>query len=222
LGINNHSLDKQFVIEVLRKVPIECFIETGTYLGDTAFWASHHFKKVYSIEMAEELWNRVKEKYTSLSNVEFILGDSRDKLEELNYKINCQAVYWLDAHWSAGVTAGKECECPLLGEIEVINQSKLEHLIMIDDARLFLFPPPLPHDPVAWPDIYTVLNTLYKRERYVVILNDIIFAMPVTIKPMMMSYFQEIATETWRNSQVAALPKGKGVREKMRRFLSKE
>jgi hypothetical protein len=61
------------------------------------------------------------------------------------------ALVWLDAHWMEGPKLGPEC--PLLSELAVLAASLVKDkcVILADDARLFINPPPYPHDPSEWP-----------------------------------------------------------------------
>ena len=52
-----------------------CFIETGTYNGETIFEIEPYFDKVYTVEYSETLHNRTKSKYTG-DKIKFLLGDS--------------------------------------------------------------------------------------------------------------------------------------------------
>ncbi len=89
------------------------------------------------------------------------------------------AIFWLDAHFSAGPTWGESKECPLLSEIEAINASDLDNIILIDDARLFQAPPAPPHKIEHWPDIGQVIGKLTENKaRHVAIIDDVIIATP--------------------------------------------
>jgi hypothetical protein len=47
------------------------------------------------------------------------------------------ALFWLDGHYSGGATAKGDKECPVLEELDAIFRSPHNHVIYIDDARLF-------------------------------------------------------------------------------------
>ena len=40
-----------------------CFIETGTYMGDTIFSVEPTFNELYTIEFSEHYYNHTKNKY---------------------------------------------------------------------------------------------------------------------------------------------------------------
>ncbi len=47
-------------------------------------------------------------------------------------------MFWLDGHYSAGVTAIGECDTPVMDELRHIFQSEITgHVVIIDDARCF-------------------------------------------------------------------------------------
>lgn len=107
------------------------------------------------------------------------------------------AVFWLDAHWSGGETYGDNDQCPILEEIKIINKSRYDNFIFVDDARLFTSPPQPPHLPEQWADIFSVLTALHKDNRYIVIIEDVIIAVPTFAKPSVADYCQNINAIIW-------------------------
>ena len=54
-------------------------------------------------------------------------------------KINEPAIFWLDGHYSAGITARGDKDCPIFEELDAIfDKNNFEHILLIDDARLFI------------------------------------------------------------------------------------
>ncbi|MEN3015367.1 MAG: hypothetical protein ABDH21_04865, partial [bacterium] len=67
----------------------------------------------------------------------------------------------------------------------------------IDDARLFLSPPPIPHKYEQWPSIKMIIKRIPPNFD-VLIFKDIIFIFPINEKfPEVKSYFQKLATDEW-------------------------
>ena len=179
------------VLKLKRNFNISTFIESGTYQGQTALWAAQHFEKVYTIEKSIELYERVSAQYNNLHNVNFLFGDTRAVLKDIVPKQQCASIYWLDAHWSGGITYGEKDECPLIRELEIINANSnfTEQFILIDDARLFLKPPPPPHNGNEWPDINQVIKTLtFNKNRYTAINEDVIINVPLSAKSIVVEY----------------------------------
>jgi hypothetical protein len=186
------------IIELLsNSYGVSTFIETGTYLGDTAAWASKRFDRVITIEGSPEIQRSALEKHGHNRNITFVLGNSRDVLEKALADVDDLSIIWLDAHWMPGAF-GAEAECPIIAEIEAINRSSHEHFILIDDARLFLAPPPKPHRAADWPDLATVLATLNElpnRPRFEVIYEDVIVAVPEFSRELVRNFYQRLTTE---------------------------
>ena len=96
-----------------------------------------YFSKVHTIEVSEELWKNVKNKYKG-NKITFHLGDSGIVLNNLSSNLNNNAVFFLDGHFSNGDTNKGEKDVPLLEELNHINKKfKYEGIIIIDDCRLF-------------------------------------------------------------------------------------
>src|SRR3954465_6602 len=117
----------------------EGLIETGTYLGDMVHAARPAFRKVYSIELSEELAKNAKNRFASDPGVVICQGDSKTELPGILKDLEEPAVFWLDGHFSGGVTALGNEVYPVLTELELIGGHSIKnHLLLIDDARLFV------------------------------------------------------------------------------------
>jgi hypothetical protein len=51
--------------------------------------------------------------------------------------LTAPAAFWLDGHYSGGVTADSGGDAPILRELQAVLTSSIDHLVLIDDARLF-------------------------------------------------------------------------------------
>lgn len=181
MGIVNFGVPKSLVSFLHREFGVPIFIETGTNQAQTTVWASSLFPSVCSIEGFEPLYRKALESYGNIRNIRFIYGDSRVCLPTLCRELETAAVFWLDAHWCGDQTFGLSRECPILDELRAINQSPQDHFILIDDARLFLAPPPPPHNANHWPDLAEVCAAIAGGgpRRYVFIFQDVIVAVPM-------------------------------------------
>ena len=200
MGIVRMGPPAELVLLLKNEYGLETFVETGTFHGDTAAWASAHFGKVVSIEALESLYDQAVERYRAIPNLQILLGDSREILPAVVRELGGPALFWLDAHWSGTQTAGEREQCPLVREIEVITQSPISHFILADDARLFLSPPPLPNEIGQWPPIYEVMRTLHAKGNhpYIVIHDDVIVAVPPKAESTVARYCQAINTRAWQ------------------------
>jgi hypothetical protein len=118
----------------------DSFIETGSYLGDGIQLAiDSGFLNIYSIELGHHLHDICKKRFSKQSNVKLILGDSSDKLRELlNENPNTPFTYWLDGHYSEGITSRGKKDCPLKEELEaILSRGVNGELIYIDDMRYY-------------------------------------------------------------------------------------
>lgn len=181
------------VLLIRKELRIRDFVETGTFYGKTAIEMAKIFEKVWTIELSNELYSKTKEHYSKYySNIEFILGDSTDVLPSILKKIRKPSIFWLDAHWSGGDTAKGKTECPILGEIRLIREDSVSHVILIDDARVFLAPPHQPHKVEDWPDIVSVTDVLRypPPEPYIAVFDDVIVAVPKDLKKLIAHYWR--------------------------------
>lgn len=113
-------------------------VETGTYLGNTIWALRNEFERMYSVELAEQLWQNAVYRFRNFDHITIVNGDSGIVLKDLVPKINLRTLFWLDGHYSGGITAKGESMCPIFKELEAIfNNNTLGHVILIDDARLF-------------------------------------------------------------------------------------
>jgi len=189
----------ELIIKLRDDYGVKDFIETGTFRGDTALWASGVFERVVTIEKSEAVHKDTVKRLGLVKNIEFLYGDTRKKLAEIVPGLKGSTIFWLDAHWSGGETYGMEDQCPLLDELGILNRSKTDHFIFIDDARLFLSPPQPPHLIESWPDISSVIWVLNSQEgRYIVIIEDTIIAVPCFAKPLIAAYCHEVNRRTWK------------------------
>ncbi len=113
-------------------------VETGTYLGEMVEAQLPFFKKIYSVELGVDLWKKAVAKFKKYNHVELLQGDSAKVLSKITEHLNEPTLFWLDGHYSSGITARGDTDCPIFGEIDAIfSFKKLNHVILIDDARLF-------------------------------------------------------------------------------------
>jgi hypothetical protein len=202
VGLIRPGPPEDLVLLLKERGHVATFIETGTYLGDTALWAAKHFEKVITVEMSQHFHSQASDRGREAPNIRFVLGDSGKKLESLAQQ---SSIVWLDAHWSAGATAGQHCECPLLAELQALRGAASDVFVLIDDARLFLSPPPLPHLIAQWPNITTVLSALAMlsdSDRYTVVFDDVIVSVPAAHGHAVAEFCQKQNTARWHRSSL--------------------
>jgi hypothetical protein len=139
--------EKREKIEFYRiKFGIRIFIETGTFLGDTIDFFKEKFEFLYSIELSETLSIRAQKRFSNQGNIRIINGNSGEVLGEIVKNLKEPALFWLDGHYSSEfymngeyfITAKGDTNTPIEKELDIILCSKIQHIILIDDARLFI------------------------------------------------------------------------------------
>jgi hypothetical protein len=130
---------KQLVIEEYqKKYKTQCLVETGTYLGDMIEAQRKNFQQLYSIELSEALWRQAVDRFKAYPHIKILLGDSGKVLPDVVANLKETAIFWLDGHYSAGITVKGEKECPIYAELDaILSAPTLKHIILIDDARDF-------------------------------------------------------------------------------------
>jgi len=97
-----------------------------------------NFDRIYSIELSNELYENAKNRFKGEEHIELIHGDSGIELNNIMDRINQPALFWLDGHYSGGVTARGDKDTPIYEELKhIINAPDNGHVIIIDDARFF-------------------------------------------------------------------------------------
>jgi hypothetical protein len=164
-------------------------VETGTWEGDTALKLSAVFREVVTIELSERFYRQASERLKARGTIRVLHGHSAQHLGPLAAQ-RVPTLYFLDAHWSTGATAGADEECPVLDEIRAIGPGHPNDCLVIDDARFFLSAPPAPLDPAKWPTITEIFDAIREQrpEHTVTVLADQVLAAPVRAKPILDEY----------------------------------
>jgi hypothetical protein len=71
-------------------------------------------------------------------NINILFGDSGEMMSELVQNLEEKALFWLDGHYSGGITGKSETECPIFNELLPILNDNKNHIIIIDDANCFI------------------------------------------------------------------------------------
>jgi len=122
----------------LKRYSIDNFVETGTHVGKTLGYFAKKGIGCTSIELSQELYQAACTLFKASKNVRLVQGDSSRRLPELLQEINKPVLFWLDGHYSYGVTASAETHTPVSAELKaILNHPVKQHVILIDDARYF-------------------------------------------------------------------------------------
>lgn len=133
-----HIVKQQTLKTISKRYGLKILVETGTYYGDMVEAMKDVFNQLYSIELSTELYKKAKKRFKGEKHIELICGDSGLELMNLMSKIDQPTLFWLDGHYSAGVTAKGEKDTPIYEELNhILNSTDKGHVIIIDDARCF-------------------------------------------------------------------------------------
>jgi hypothetical protein len=130
---------KQIAIEEYQsKFGLNTLVETGTYMGDMIFAMRKRFSKIYSIELGHDLWTQAVKRFETYNHITILNGDSGEKIEVVLNELMEPALFWLDGHYSEGVTAKGTLHTPIVAELKsVLKSGSYKHIVLIDDARCF-------------------------------------------------------------------------------------
>jgi hypothetical protein len=169
-----HRIKLRVILSRLRAMDRPIFVETGTYFGDTISAVNAMCSTALSIEIDPYLFARACQRFRNNPRVRILHGDCVEILPRIIADLQRPALFWLDAHYSAGLTSRGRIDDPIMLTLEQLNaQSIRSHVLLIDDASSF-------DGREARPDLPDVLKLLRKiNQRYrLSIIHNIIVAEP--------------------------------------------
>lgn len=130
-------MEYESILKSLNYIKPNILFETGLYKGEGVEKSLKHFKTIYSCDIVKEFVDAAKERFKDHPNVVLMHGDSKDCLKT-TLDIKEPILFYLDAHYSGGITGGQEiCNgCPVLEELKIIGQRNQPDFVLIDDIRL--------------------------------------------------------------------------------------
>lgn len=137
IGPVPHLLKQRVVLTYAALSKARVLIETGTYYGSMLQACLDHFDHLISFEIERHFYRRAERRLRGNPKVTLLYGDSGKLLPELLRTIDHPCVFWLDAHYSCGLTGKAELETPIRRELEAILGHPHRHTILIDDANAF-------------------------------------------------------------------------------------
>ena len=187
MGLIVHPITSETIRRFRDQYHIKCAVETGTFQGLGTSWLANNFEQVYTIEICEEYQNQAKEILKRFNNIQYFLGDSRDKLSLVVNQLTSSTLFWLDAHNTIQVYGPGPDDCPILEELSAILDSPLKHCILIDDMNAFLpieqkiHLSKMPLDAQYWPSLNVIMKQV-EQANYMCYINPIIDLMVVVPK----------------------------------------
>jgi hypothetical protein len=120
--------------------PDAIWVETGTFMGDTAALLANHAKAVYTIEPDRALYEKAAARFAGGSKVNALHGLSEDVFPSLLPTLSGTVNFWLDGHYSGGITHQGPTDCPVREELRNIESNLGRYArvaVLIDDVRCF-------------------------------------------------------------------------------------
>jgi len=138
-GSPPHLIKQRIIRKYRKRFNCKVLVETGTYLGDMVYAMRKDFKEIHSVELGRDLYERAKIRFDGYPHIHLYAGDSGETLEDVLCKLKRPCLFWLDAHYSAGMTAKGASDTPIEKELKHIFRHEYahQHVLLIDDARVF-------------------------------------------------------------------------------------
>lgn len=181
------GLDTAFITKIKATFNSKTFVETGTYEGATTLAAANIYERVFTVELSPTLYQQCQPLFQPITKIHAYQTTSIAFLKELlatepDLKL---ATFWLDAHWSGGITARNGTEnTPLATELALISAAVPCPIILIDDIRCFRprtqLPPRLEDTVTDYPNIVDLAQQLTTAlpNHQLVIYGDIAIVCP--------------------------------------------
>ncbi len=201
------TVPPQLVTDLRDKLELARAVETGTFHGTGTNTLAAVFPRVVTIELSPDLHERARKRFADQPHVELLLGDSGRELSRVVDR-DTPTLYFLDGHWSGGETAHGDAECPVLDELEALVRGNPDDCILVDDARLFVDPPPPPHQRSEWPSIEELLGRIRAIHpgHYVVVVDDQIVAVPGRARGTVKAWQRNVRSRPLRRQLVRFHP----------------
>lgn len=132
-----HAIKQELIIRYKNKHKINTLVESGTYFGDMVWAQRNNFDKIYSIELNKDLSEFSQKRFKRNKHIEIIFGDSGKIMPILIEELSQKTLFWLDGHFSAGITSRGDKDCPIAEEMKAILSSNIEHVVLISNARCY-------------------------------------------------------------------------------------
>jgi len=152
------------------------WVETGTFLGETTELLAKESKLVFTIEPEPNLFEKAKLRFIGQPHIQVINGLSENIFPTLLPTLRGGINFWLDGHYSGGITHQGPTDCPVREELSSIekNLSLYDKVtVLIDDVRCFN--PSIP-EYADYPDINFLVDWARKNDLVWHIEHDIFIA----------------------------------------------
>jgi len=144
-GATPHLVKQGILREYAQRYGLRTLVESGTYLGSMVHAMRDCFDRIITVEVEPNLAARARRRFARAPHVTVLEGDSGGLMADVVGGLRGPALFWLDGHYSGGITGSGESHCPVMKELPpILGDTRFEHVILIDDARLFGVDPAYP------------------------------------------------------------------------------
>lgn len=189
MGAIRFTLDEKILQFFKQHLPLEIFVETGTYEGDNLLLAEKYFKACFSVELNDEHFAEAQQAFKDKENIFIEHGDSKELLASIKEHVQeACTVFWLDAHDICNAInpdiEPTDAQSPILGELNAIERLNENSVLMIDDAHLYLNTLPKPNSLSRWTDFHDILLALLKMsdQHRITVYDDTIVFYPEKLR----------------------------------------
>ncbi|VAW80549.1 hypothetical protein MNBD_GAMMA15-2369 [hydrothermal vent metagenome] len=148
-AFNGQTFRTQIVSDLIKILPNDRIIETGTYLGSSTLYFAEYFSgPVITVECMKEYFLFSKKRLRQHRKIDFNLSDSitfLNRLSESSENTSGSSLFYLDAHW--------HLHLPLKEEVNIILNKFEDPVMLVDDFQV-------PDDPGYGYDDYGQGNAL--------------------------------------------------------------
>jgi hypothetical protein len=121
--------------DVAKEHHLRVLVETGTYMGETAWALRRELDRIETIELEPTLARLARIRFKRVPNVHVHEGDSAAVLPRILETLAEPALFWLDAHPSTDRTA-HDAPIPLRAELAAIGGHPVGgHVVLVDDLQ---------------------------------------------------------------------------------------
>lgn len=129
-AFNGDGIERALMKRLVASLNIDMIVETGTYLGSTAYFLSKSFPniRIVTVESNDAHYQKAREILSGCGNVKQYLGSSIEVLGGLDWRNVRNPLFYLDAHWGEVFPLGRE--------LDFISARVARAVIMVDDFQV--------------------------------------------------------------------------------------
>jgi hypothetical protein len=134
-GSHRDNPKRALLRDLAKQHQLRVLVETGTYMGETAWALRRELDRIETIELEPTLARLARIRFKRVTNVHVYEGNSATVLPRILESLTEPALFWLDAHPSTDRTA-RDAPIPLRAELAAIGRHPVRgHVVLVDDLQ---------------------------------------------------------------------------------------